>query len=128
MPKSQLTSCIKDLDGNIIYESDKCAFNDELVQQCIRKNISLKNASLAYATLLRVQTLWKADLEGADLSYAWITGLNSKYPNKFMASILRAGNLEGTEVWNPDLKKIGKEFQSEFVLRGGIFKPHSHGY
>lgn len=85
-----MTRKLYSIDANVIYESDK-ATDIELVEEAVKKNISLYMASLRWDNL-RNANLKGAYLRGADFYGAYLRGAD------FCGAYLRNANLRAADL------------------------------
>ena len=81
---------IKNIDGNILFKSNKVSSLKECIELAVKKKVSLEEADLRGANLC------KANLEGADLRGAYCPNANLEGAN-LEEVYLKGANLKGAD-------------------------------
>ncbi len=107
---------IKNIDGNILFKSNKVSSLKECIELAVKKKVSLEEADLRGANLC------KANLEGADLRGAYcpnanLEGANLKNTN-FNTTIIRT-SLKGANLKEANFEGANLE---EVYLKGANLK------
>jgi len=76
---------IKQMYGNIIYRSKTAKSFGDIVEEAVRKGVSLRNADLRFSRTLRGRDLRNGDLEGANFNYSDLT--NTRLPRNLVANL-----------------------------------------